>query len=222
MFWHNACNETNIFSSTIIEDVNLRRREQQNTAILYHYFDFGNRISSSAESLLRSLIAQLVKQTSRLPKALDHLRQKNFIDTRYGTRMQMQAESVAQPSVLELSTILHDSMEEFDHVYVILDALDECDEREKLFSIIKRLLYSKIGKIHMLVTSRSDADLEERLTPMITAHILIENSLVEPDIRSYIQEQLHDNPRLRRWPHKVQERIEAALMTGAQGMCVAK
>lgn len=207
-----------IFSSTIIEDVNLRLREQQNTAILYHYFDFGNKISSSAESLLRSLMAQLVKQTSMLPKSLDHLRQQKFIDTRYGTRMQMQAESVAQPSLLELSTILFDSMEELDHVYIILDALDECDEQEKLLPIIKRLLYSKTGKMHVLVTSRSDADLEEHLTPMITAHILIENSLIEPDIRSYIQEQLHDNPKLRRWPQKVQERIEAALMTGAQGM----
>lgn len=167
-------------------------------------------------------MAQLVKQTSRLPKALDHLRQRKFIDTRYGTRMQMQAESVAQPSLLELSTILYESMEEFDHVYVILDALDECDEREKLLSIIQRLLYSETGKMHILVTSRSDVDLEEHLIPMITAHILIESSLIDPDIRSYIQGQLHDNPKLRRWPQSVQARIESALITGAQGMYVAK
>ena len=165
-------------------------------------------------------MAQVVKQTSRLPKALDHLRQRKFIDTRHGPRIQMQAESVAQPSLLELSTILHDSMEEFDHVYIILDALDECDEREKLLSIIQRLLSSSTGTIHMLVTSRSDVILEECLAPMITARILIESSLIEQDIRSYIQGQLHDNPKLRRWPHKVQERIELALMTGAQGMYV--
>lgn len=210
-----------IISSTIIEDVNFRLRDQQNIAILHHYFDFGNKIISSAESLLRSLMAQLVKQTSRLPKALDHLRQRKFTDTRHGPCIQMQAESVAQPSLLELSIILHDSMEEFDHVYIILDALDECDEREKLLSIIKRLLYSKTGKTHMLVTSRSDVNLEECLAPMITARILIESGLIEQDIRSYIQGQLHDNTKLRRWPPKVQERIESALMAGAKGMYVA-
>lgn len=210
------------FSSTIIEDVTHRLREEQNTAVLYHYFDFGNKINSSAESLLRSLVAQLVKQTFRLPKALGQLRQQKFCDTRYGTRMEMQAESVAQPSLLELSNILYDSMEEFDHIYIILDALDECVERQKLLSIVQRLLYSKTGKMHILVTSRSDTDLEEHLTPIITAHILIESSLIEPDIRSYIQEQLHNNPKLRRWPQKVQERIESALMTGAQGMYVAR
>lgn len=209
------------FSSTIIEDVNLRIREQQNTAILHHYFDFGNKIDSSAESLLRSLMAQLVKQTSRPSKALDHLRQRKFMDTRHGQRIQMQADSVAQPSLHELSTILHDCMEGFDHVYIILDALDECYEREKLLSIIQRLLYSKTGKTHMLVTSRSDVDLEERLHPMITARVLIESGLIEHDIRSYIQGQLHENPKLRRWPPKVQERIESALMAGAQGMYVA-
>ncbi|CAD6587468.1 MAG: hypothetical protein ASARMPREDX12_002854 [Alectoria sarmentosa] len=205
-------------TSTIIEDVNDRLREVQNTAVLYHYFDFGNKIDSSAESFLRSLIAQLLKQTSRLPKALDQLSRGKFSDTRYRSRMAMQAESVAQPSLLELSNTLHDSMEEFDHIYIILDALDECVERQKLLPIVRRLLYSKTGKTHIFVTSRSDADLEEYLTPIATAHVLIESHLIEPDIRSYIQEQLNDNPRLRRWPKKFRERIKSALMTGAQGM----
>ena len=209
------------FSSTIIEDISHRLREDQNTAILYHYFDFGNKIYSSAESLLRSLLAQLVKQTSRLPEALGRLRAEKFCDTRYGTRLAMQAESVAQPSLLELSNVLYDSMQEFDHVYVILDALDECVERQKLLSIIQRLLSSKTCKIHILVTSRSDADLEEHLTPATTARILVESNVIEPDIRSYIQDQLHNNPKLMKWPLKVQERIESALMAGAQGMYVA-
>ena len=208
-------------SSTIIEDVTHRLREEQNTALLYHYFDFGNKISSSAENLLRSLVAQLVKQTSRFPKALDKLTQQKFGDTRYGTRIKTQAESVAQPSLLELSDIIYDSMEEFDHVYLILDALDECGERQKVLSVVRRLLRSRIGKIHILITSRSDADLEEHIVSMATAHVLIEGNLIEPDIRSYIQEQLHNNPKLRRWPLKIQRKIESALMTGAQGMYVA-
>ena len=209
------------FSSTIIEDISRRLHEDQNTAVLYYYFDFGNKMYSSAESLLRSLLAQLVKQTSRLPKALGQLRAGKFRNTRYGTRMEMQAHAVAQPSLLELSNVLCDSMQEFDHVYVILDALDECVERQKLLSIVRQLLSSKIGKIHILVTSRSDADLQENLTPIITARILVESSVIEPDIRSYIQDQLRNNPKLMKWPQKVQERIESALMAGAQGMYVA-
>lgn len=129
-------------------------------------------------------------------------------------------EADAQPSLLELSKVLYDSVEEFDHIYIILDALDECEERRKLLTTVQQLLCAETGKIHILVTSRSDADLEDHLTPIFTAHIRIESSLIEPDIRSYLQEQLHNNPKLRRWPQKVQERIESALMTGAQGMYV--
>ena len=176
---------------------------------MYYYFDFGNKIISTAENLLRSLAAQLVKQTSGLPKALLRLTQENLSNTRYGARMEMEA---------ELSAILCDSMEEFDHIYIILDALDECVERQKLLSVVQQLLHSKTRNMHILVTSRSDPDLEEYLTPMITAHILLESSLIEPDIRSYIQEQLNHSPKLRRWPQKVQANIESALMKGAQGM----
>ena len=197
------------FSSTIIDNVIHRQREEQNTAVLYHYFDFGNKINSSAENFLRSLVAQLVKQSSTFPKALDQLRRSESSNTRYGTRMGTEA---------ELSAILCDSMREFDHVYIMIDALDECVERQRLLSIVHRLLHPKKGKVHILVTSRSDAGLEEHLTPSITGHILLESSLIEHDIRLYIQEQLHHNPKLRRWPQKVREKIELALMTGFQGM----
>ncbi len=197
------------FSSTVIDNVIHRQREEQDTAVLYHFFDFGNKINSSAESFLRSLVAQLVKQSSSFPKALDQLRRGESSNTRYGTRMGTEA---------ELSAILCDSMGEFDHIYIIIDALDECVERQRLLSIVQRLLHPKTGKTHILVTSRSDAGAEEHLTPSITEHIFLESSLIEHDIRLYIQEQLHHNPKLRRWPQKVREKIELALMTGFQGM----
>ncbi len=205
-------------SSTIIEDVIHRLHEDQKTAVLYYYFDFRNKIQSSVESLLRSLMAQLVKQTSRLPKALDQLRQTQRRSTLRHSHYAIHPESVPQPSFIELLTALCDSVAEFDHIFIIIDALDECVERQKLLSTVQRLLDSRIDKMHILVTSRSDADLEEQLTSMTTAHILLESSLIEPDIRLYIQEQLYNNPELRRWPQRVQEKIESSLMTGAQGM----
>lgn len=211
------------FSSTIIEDVTHQVREQLNTTVLYYYFDFGNKIHGSVESLLRSLVAQLVEQTARLPKALAQLRRRKFFKERKPTPGRpMQGDYVPQPSSLELSNTFRESMLDFDHIYVILDALDECVERQKLLSLVQRLLNPKTSNIHILVTSRSDADLEKHLTPIVTAQTLVESSLVEPDILSYIQEQLYNNPKLRRWPQKIRDRIESALMTGAQGMYVMR
>ena len=197
------------FSSTVIDNVIHRQREEQDTAVLYHYFDFGNKINSSVESFLRSLVAQLVKQSSSFQKALDQSRRSESSNNRYGTHMGTEA---------DLSAILCDGMVEFDYIYIIIDALDECVERQKLLSVVQRLLHPKTSNVHILVTSRSDADLEEHLIPMITEHMLLESSLIEHDIRSYVQEQLHHNPNLRRWPQRVQGKIESALMTGFQGM----
>lgn len=102
----------------------LSRREHQ-PVVLYYYFDFANKVDSSVESLLRSLVTQLAEQTPELPKALDRTKQEKFSHTRYRPGMEMQADNVAQPSLTELSDILYDSIGEFDHFYVILDALDE-------------------------------------------------------------------------------------------------
>ncbi len=160
----------------------------------------------------------MAKQTPDLPKALDRTKWEKFSRTRYGTRMEMQADSVAQPSFTELSDILHDSIGGFDHFYVILDALDECVERQKVLSLVKQFVKSRTGKVHVLVTSRYEVDIEEQLLPIITEQIQIESHLIEPDIRSHIQQQLQTNPRLKKWPQKVKERMESALVTGSQGM----
>ena len=188
--------------------------------MLYYYFDFSNTTNSSAENLFRSLVTQIAKQTPELPKALDRLSWGKFRDTRYGTRMRRQASLVAQPSMSELSDLLYSSMEEFDHVYIMLDALDECVERGKLLSVVQRLVSSKKNNLQVLVTSQSDADIVKQLAPVIATHVLIESSLIESDICSYIRDQLCNNLKLKKWPQKVQERVKSTLMTGSQGMYV--
>lgn len=172
------------------------------------------------ESLYRSLVAQLAKQKTELPQALDKLARAKFKNTGYDLRMGRETNLVAQPSLSELSDLFDGCMEEFDHIYIILDALDECVERQNLLSVVKRLISSENHRLHVLVTSRSDWDIMEQLTPLIAAHVLIEGSLIEPDICSYVRNQLRNNLKLRKWPQNVQERVESALMAGSQGMYV--
>ncbi|MCJ1226997.1 hypothetical protein MMC12_003652 [Toensbergia leucococca] len=47
--------------SIIIEDVTHQTPQQHTSAVLYYYFDFSDKMDSSVESLLRSLVTQLVK-----------------------------------------------------------------------------------------------------------------------------------------------------------------
>jgi hypothetical protein len=43
---------------------------------------------------------------------------------------------------------------EFNETFIILDALDECKERQELLEVIEEIAGWKIGKLHVLTTSR--------------------------------------------------------------------
>lgn len=63
-------------------------------------------------------------------------------------------------------------------------------ERQKVLSLVKRFVESKTGKVHVLATSRYDVDIEDQLLSIATGQIQLESHLIEPDIRSHIQQQL--------------------------------
>ena len=111
---------------------------------------------------------------------------------------------------------------EFDETFVILDALDECKERQNLLEDIDEMVGWKMEKLHILVTSRRENDIKESLEPLINDEnvICIQSKLVTDDIRAYIHERLLTDRRLRRWQKKpeVQREIETTLTGKADGM----
>ena len=128
------------------------------------------------------------------------------------------ADQAAQLSGSELSDVLLDSTKEFDNFYIVLDALDESVETRKVLLLLKRIISSKASRMHILVTSRYDVDIEDQLLPFTTGYVHIENRLIEPDVRLYIQQQLQSSLKLQKWPQKVRESMEVALIAGFQGM----
>jgi hypothetical protein len=112
-------------------------------------------------------------------------------------------------------------IQEFDEIFVILDALDECKERTELLEGIKKIAGWK-KKPHILVTSRREKDIEDSLDSLVNDQrkVCIQSALVNNDIRAYIQKRLQSDQNLKRWRNKpeVQMEIEAKLMGKADGM----
>ena len=106
----------------------------------------------------------------------------------------------------------------FEHVYVVLDALDECRDREQLLALVEEVVNWKIGELHILATSREERDIADCIGPLVTAQINLHQTLVDADIQTHLRERLRNDPKLKRWPAKVHEQIEAALTEGAHGM----
>lgn len=193
------------YSSTIVQHVMVHCQSNQTLAIIYFYFDFNDIKKQSHENLIRSLVAQLSLQSSNTSDALNMMY----------SRCQ---EGEEQPTTDALELTLQLMLGDIRQTFIILDALDECTEREELLGLIKRIFGWKLEKPHILATSRRERDIEETLEPLITGQACCQSSLVNADIQIHIRERLHNDPKLRKWPIKVRKEIEATLINGAHGM----
>lgn len=177
-------------------------------AVAYFYFDFRN-TECQHEGMIRSLISQLARQCKNQPNPLVSL----YSSCSDGAR---------QPKLCELRQTLQDLVQSFNDTFVILDALDECKEREQLLADIQKFVKWQLEGLHILVTSRREGDIKATLDPLVNIkqNIDIQSEVVDRDIRIYVREILQGAQGLRRWRNKplVQDEIEKALTENANGM----
>jgi hypothetical protein len=177
--------------------------------VAYFYFDFNDIEKQRHEKMIRSLITQLSMQSISTPRALESL----FSSCGNGKR---------QPVTDALLETLRQMVREFDEAFIILDALDECKERQELLEDIEKLAEWKTEKLHILTTSRKEKDIEELIEPLVNrqANICIQSALVNNDIHAYVHERLQTDRKLKRWQKKpeVRQEIERTLMDKADGM----
>lgn len=170
----------------------------------YLYFDYTEREQQRPIDVLASLIKQLAGQLPKLPGAVELLYDK--LDGQ-GKR----------PTLKDLYTALLAVRDSFFHVFLIFDALDECDQekrRKELIPIFKRM--AKDG-IHIFLTSRPHP---EDIQNFLAEAAKIEISAQEGDIRTYIEETIDKNRRARRLVQesKCKEKIIKELINCAKGM----
>jgi hypothetical protein len=161
--------------------------------------------------MIRSLIVQLSQQCVKIPATLETLHSS----CENGQR---------QPPLYALLEVLQDTIHQFPQVYIVLDALDECIDRAKLMSILEGIAGWQLDKLHLLVTSRKERDIESSLECLVEDRnvICLQSKLVDEDIRRYVHQRLSTDKGLKKWqrdPDIVRE-IDTALMKGAQGMYV--
>jgi hypothetical protein len=115
-------------------------------------------------------------------------------------------------------------MQQFTHVYIVLDALDECTQRLNLIHMLETIAMRQPDNMHLLMTSRKERDIESSLGSYIEADdmICLQRDIVDKDILRYVQQSLRDDKRLQKWNKDpdLRQEIEAALVQGACGMYV--
>ena len=125
-----------------------------------------------------------------------------------------------EPTLDDLQNTLERILDGFSSTFIILDALDECSEREKLLNWIQTFILGKdidLG-LHLIVTSRSEWEIEDKFK---FYHYL--DLVEEPenhDLVAYLDYQLQNDSDLQKWNSGTQEQIRLTLMKKADGMYV--
>ena len=151
------------------------------------------------------MIKQLWIRSIDIPKSLKDL----YISNNDGKR---------QPSSAELLKTLEEIALGFSEIYIILDALDECTEKEKLLELIKRIAKWERGKPHILVTSRKEKDIEDKLKPLCTESLDLETAPIDADIQLHVWKELDRDQKLQELSAPLKEEIKEKLANKAHGM----
>ena len=125
-----------------------------------------------------------------------------------------------KPTLNDLQNTLKLILAGFSSTFIILDALDECTEREKLLHWIQTFILGKdinLG-LHLIVTSCSKQEIEEKFKSY--HHIDLVEESGNHDLIAYLDYQFQNDSDLQKWKSDAQEQIKLTLLKQADGMYV--
>ncbi|KAJ7220268.1 hypothetical protein GGX14DRAFT_342791, partial [Mycena pura] len=170
--------------------------------IAYFYFDFSDEKRQLVEIMLRSIILQLSAQS--LHRHMDLNQQ--YRQSRDGQTL---------PRYEDLLGVLDKLVAGFDHTYIVLDALDECNEADLLVQFISRLRRWTTTPLHLLVTSQPREVLAAPFDGV--AYVFLESNTTHSDINLFVSAELRSRTSLKHWVDQTSE-IATQIVEKSNGM----
>ena len=136
----------------------------------------------------------------------------------------------SEPKYEELRMVFLAIIRQFDHVFFVLDALDECtlDQRKDLCEFLLSIANNPStstneGTLKLLVTSRKEPDIEQAFHQKSIPTVEIDAAKVDKDIKIYVKAEIElrlQNRSLRLKNMALKDKILCVLTTKAGGMYV--
>jgi hypothetical protein len=199
-----GCGKT-VLSSTAIQYTFRHRRSNPRIGIAFFYFSFSDAAKQDAAGMLRTLLLQLSNQLMDGHIALNRL-YSNHIG--------------GQPPLPALMESLRQVVNSFQDVYILVDALDESPrhkKRETVLDTLRDLRGWSVHGLHILVTSRDELDIRERLDTSNDEEIPMQNTEVDKDIADFVSQHLRQDWKMQKWS-VYHDKIEQALVDRAKGV----
>lgn len=181
--------------------------------LVYFYCNRNDNARRDPDNILRSFVKQLSMSPGKVSvhesvhRTYNQKRQSGF--------------SSNHLTFAEAEQLTQEMIASYQRTTIVLDALDECDERErlKLIEALSRLV--ECGKnLKILVSSRENSDIKHQLQKK--ANIGISATDNHDDIRNFVMESIDRRQRQRQnpIPTDLQEEIANTILQKSDGMCV--
>lgn len=194
-----------VLFSTTIQSVLRHRGYDRSIGVAFFYFTFNDESKQDESSLIRALLLQLSSQL-----------QDGYADL----RQLYESHKAGMPPSTILCEYLRRLIQRFQHVYLLLDALDESPRngrRQHVLDTLETMRGWGIRHLHLFVTSRDEPDIRESLDLSATQQVVMQDAEIDKDIANFISARLKEDRMLRRLlPYH--DKILKTLNQGAQGV----
>ncbi|KAJ5622285.1 hypothetical protein N7528_005517 [Penicillium herquei] len=190
-----------IISSIVINNLDHAFQSDPTIGIAYIYCNFRQQGDQKINDLLASLLKQLTRKCQHFPDSVQALYKRH-------------RSGATRPSTLELSNALQTIAGTFSRIFIIVDALDECQTSSRLQFLPELFhLQARCGA-NIMATSR--------VTPEITAQFkdsfLLEIRATDEDVRMYLDGHMSQLRPFVRDNSQLKEEIKNAISEAVDGM----
>ncbi|KAJ4309251.1 hypothetical protein N0V84_011613 [Fusarium piperis] len=199
-----------ILTSAVIQDLDCRfpRGSNPNVGIAYLYCVYNYREQQSTTNLLLVLLEQLLanRPCCQFPTRLPHYAHEKFSPI-----------IPSPPSPVEVMESLEKVVAQYDRVFFVIDALDECapDDRAGFLDEIFRLQTK--SKVHIFATSDPDSNVERMFINTPSLEIQAD----QEDVRSYLETSMDQLGAFVQEDPGLREEIKDTIIKAAPGSFLA-
>ena len=173
-------------------------------AILYLYCSYKDAAAQTPLNMIGDLLKQIAQHKSAITADIRQLYDRY---TQQNTRPKMQ----------EITSLLTTEMKCFSRTFIVIDALDECPERDDTRGVLLAEILALSGDARILITSRYSQKIEEKFKNVPHIDILA----TDEDITRYVTSRIQKERSLARLVSSNQALMEEAIKTvveKSQGM----
>jgi Cdc6-like AAA superfamily ATPase len=175
----------------------------QNSAygVAYVYCNYKSQADQDTASILAAILKQLGQGQPSALGPVERLHQKH---ASRGTR----------PSVDDAFSALRDVVAQYPYVFIVVDALDECQRETRRQLLSKLLALQKEADVRLIATSRFVPDVEDALRPAIRLEVKASNE----DVKQFVVGQISRLPRCVQRNKALQDLVQERVVEAVDGM----